>query len=64
MNALTHVLQHWKTSLGGTSLGAVAFHLMQSGCGTSSWKSWSVALAVAGLGLVAKDPGSNNPVAK
>lgn len=53
-----HILTHWKTSLAGLVLGPTAFTLLQSGCGAHDWKSWAVAIGIAGLGLVAKDPGS------
>jgi len=57
-----HILTHWKTSLAGTALGGTVLALSQAGCGATSLKSWTLAVAVAGLGLIAKDPGSKPPV--
>lgn len=62
LNAINHVIDHWKTSVAGTTLGATAFTLLQSGCGTHSWKSWAIGVGFAALGLVAKDPGSKPTV--
>lgn len=59
---LSHIIEHWKTSVAGTALGGTAFALLQSGCGATSWKSWAVSIGIAALGLVAKDPGSKPPV--
>lgn len=56
-----HIIEHWKTSIAGTALGGTVFALLQSGCGAKDWKSWAVAIGVAALGLVAKDPGSKLP---
>ena len=55
--ALFHIIDNWKTSLVGTGLAATIFTVLQGGCGAKSWKSWALAVAVAGLGLIAKDPG-------
>jgi hypothetical protein len=57
VDTLVHVFEHWKTSLGGSALGATAFHLLQAGCGAPTWQKWGVAIAIAALGLIAKDPG-------
>lgn len=62
VNAINHVIQHWITSVAGVVGGGAAFTLLQSGCGTSNWKSWAIAVGFAALGLVAKDPGSKPPV--
>jgi hypothetical protein len=53
---IQRVFVHWKTSLAGSALGGTVFYLLQSGCGAQNWRSWTVAVAIAGLGLIAKDP--------
>lgn len=62
MNAINHILQHWKTSAAGVVLGPAVFHLVQSGCGTANWHDWAwkigAGAATLVLGLIAKDPGS------